>query len=212
MSRIAELDALLLAAGLSSRMGAANKLLLDFRGRPLVRHTAETLLRAGFQKVLVVTGHAADSINAALDGLPVAISFNPDFAQGQRTSVAHGLRALSEIAPAPAGVMICLADMPWLEADDYCALADAFFARGAERIALPEFAGQRGNPVVLPERLLAEAGRGGLNTGCRRLIENRPDAVDRIAVDNAAFVSDIDTPPDYDRALRATHPGAPCCG
>ncbi len=212
MPRAGDIDALLLAAGLSSRMGEANKLLLNFGGRPLVRHTADTLARAGFGSVIVVTGFEAEAIAAAVERLPVTTTFNPDFAEGQRTSVAYGLRALAAEGRKPAGVMVCLADMPYLETHDYQVLAASFLERGADRIALPDFAGKRGNPIVLPARLTAEASGGGLNTGCRRLIETRPDEVDRIPVDNAAFVSDIDTPPDYDRALRAAYPGGPCCG
>ncbi len=212
MLQVGNIDAVLLAAGLSSRMGEANKLLLDFGGQPLVRHTAETLTRAGFGSVTVVTGFEAEAVAACLTGLTVTTTFNPDFADGQRTSVAHGLRTIAAAGREPAGVMICLSDMPYLETQDYRTLAAAFLQNGADRIALPDFAGQRGNPIVVPSRLLAEASRGGLNTGCRRLIERRPGEVDRIPVANAAFVSDIDTPPDYDRALRAAYPGRSCCG
>ena len=185
---------------------------MDFGGRPLVRHTADTLARAGFGTVLVVTGFETEAVARALDGLSVATTFNPDFAEGQRTSVAHGLRTLEASGRKPTGVMVCLADMPYLESHDCRVLAGAFLERGANRIALPDFAGKRGNPIVLPSRLLTEASRGGLNTGCRRLIDNRPDEVDRVPVDNATFVSDIDTPPDCDRALRIAYLGAPCCG
>lgn len=207
-----EIDILLLAAGLSTRMGSANKLLLDFGGQPLVRHTASALLQCGFESLTVVTGFDAKAIGTALSGLPVSLSVNPDFESGQMGSVAHGLRAIRTAhSGAPRNVMICLADMPYLEKADYCALADAFFSSGGKRIAVPEYAGQRGNPIILPAHLIDEASGGGLNTGCRRLIDNRPRDVDRIRFDNSAFVRDIDTPPDYDNALRDAFPGAPCC-
>ncbi len=212
-ARIDKIDVLLLAAGLSTRMGDTNKLLLEFGGQPLVRHTAATLARSGFAGVTVVTGFQAKAIAAALDGLPVSMCFNPDFKRGQMHSVAHGLRAIAAArAATPRGVMICLADMPYLEEADYRALAAAFLKHGATRIALPDYAGQRGNPVILPARLLGEASTGGLNPGCRHLIDSRPGEVDRIPVDNSAFVRDIDTPPDYDRALRNAFPAASCCG
>lgn len=207
-----EIDILLLAAGLSTRMGGANKLLLEFGGQPLVRHTAMALLRSGFTRVIVVVGFDAKAVGDALSGLPLTVTINPDFESGQMHSVAHGLRAIRTAADShPRNVMICLADMPYLQKADYRALADAFFSRGGTRIALPEYAGQRGNPIILPARLVNEAAVGGLNTGCRRLIDSRPGDVDRIPFDNSAFVRDIDTPPDYDTALRAAFPGALCC-
>ncbi|MCR9136535.1 MAG: nucleotidyltransferase family protein [Alphaproteobacteria bacterium] len=207
-----KIDILLLAAGLSTRMGSANKLLLDFGGQPLVRHTASVLSQCGFESLTVVTGFDARAIGNALRGLPLSLSVNPDFESGQMGSVAHGLRTIRASHPgAPRNVMICLADMPYLQKADYQALADAFFSRGGNRIAVPEYAGQRGNPIILPAHLIDEATGGGLNTGCRRLIDNRPEDVDRIRIDNSAFVRDIDTPPDYDNALRDAFPGAPCC-
>lgn len=211
-ARLDEIDVLLLAAGLSTRMGGANKLLLEFGGRPLVRHTAKTLLRSDFARVTVVTGFDAEAVGKAISGLPLSVTINPDFEAGQMHSVAHGLRTIGAIADGDRrNVMICLADMPYLQKAEYHALVDAFFARGGTRVALPEYAGQRGNPVILPARLVGEASVGGLNTGCRRLIDSRPGDVDRIPFDSSAFVRDIDTPPDYDIALRAAFPGAPCC-
>lgn len=211
-ARIDEIDILLLAAGLSTRMGGANKLLLEFGGRPLVRHTARALLRSGFTRITVVTGFDAEAVGDALSGLPLSLTVNPDFESGQMHSVAQGLRTIRAAANGNRrNVMICLADMPYLQKAEYRALVDAFFARGGERIALPVYAGQRGNPIILPARLVGEASGGGFNTGCRRLIDGRPGDVDRIPFDNSAFVRDIDTPPDYDTALRAAFPGAPCC-
>ncbi|WP_419908501.1 nucleotidyltransferase family protein [Hoeflea sp.] len=210
-----KLDAVLLAAGLSRRMGAQNKLLLHFHGKPLVRHTASILLNAGFRTVCVVTGHDADAVEDALKGLPAAMTRNPDYRDGQMSSVVHGLRTLlnDPRAEAPAeGIAIALADMPYLEAGDYRRLARIYREDGARHIIVPEFLGQRGNPVILPPGLAAIASAGDLNTGCRKLIENRPGDVRTVDVRSSAFVRDIDTADDYGRAVRSSHPAAPCCG
>ncbi|MCA0424853.1 MAG: NTP transferase domain-containing protein, partial [Proteobacteria bacterium] len=75
-----------LAAGRSTRMGA-NKLLAQYRGKPLVRHVAEAGLAAGVGPVTVVTGHQAEAIRAALEGLPVSFVHNADFASGMASSL-----------------------------------------------------------------------------------------------------------------------------
>ena len=74
--------AIVLAAGRSTRMGAANKLLADVGGKPMLRHAVEAALASQARPVLVVTGHQADDVRAALAGLDVAFVANPDFALG----------------------------------------------------------------------------------------------------------------------------------
>ena len=55
-----------------------------FDGKPLVRHAAEAALAAGAAPVIVVTGHQADEVEAALAGLAAALVRNPDYAEGCR--------------------------------------------------------------------------------------------------------------------------------
>ncbi|MEM9106910.1 MAG: nucleotidyltransferase family protein [Pseudomonadota bacterium] len=203
------IDAIFLAAGLSRRMGADNKLLLPFAGQPLVRHTAARLLRAGLRRVVAVTGHDAAEVSAALDGLDIEITFNPAFDSGQMRSVSHGLRTLGEGAGA---AMIALADMPYLQPADYRNLAAAFQKHGGNRIIVPHFQQERGNPIILPVADVKAVVAGDLNTGCRKLIRDHPDRVFALPVENAAFIRDIDTSAEYSQALKSNHASAPCCG
>ena len=84
---------ILLAAGLSRRMGAENKLLLPVNGRPMVRHVVDQYIEALDGEVLVVLGHQSEEIASTLKGTTARTVFNPLFPQGQATSVAAGLRA-----------------------------------------------------------------------------------------------------------------------
>ena len=204
-----QIAAIVLAAGLSRRMGADNKLLLPYGGQPLVRHTASTLLRAGFARVVAVTGHDAPDVEKALAGLDIELCYNPDFAGGQMTSVVHGLRSLGD-APGPA--MVALADMPYLQVSDYQAVAAAFHQHGGDRIIVPHFQQQRGNPIILPTIDVQAAIAGDINTGCRKLIREHPDRVFAMPVDSSAFVRDIDTSADYGRAVNSSISPAACCG
>lgn len=72
-----ETHTILLAAGLSRRMGAQNKLLLPIQGSPMVRHMAELYLRATSGPVTVVTGHDAPAILDALGDLPFTSRSTP---------------------------------------------------------------------------------------------------------------------------------------
>src|SRR6185503_18669432 len=105
--------AILLAAGRSTRMGGPNKLLAEIGGKPLVRIAAVEALASRAREVIVVTGHQREAVAAALQGLPVKLVHNPDFAEGLSTSLRAGLAAV----PAEAdGIVVCLGDMPQVTA------------------------------------------------------------------------------------------------
>ena len=104
----------LLAAGMSRRMGNRNKLLAEIEGVPMVRRAAIAMLEGGIRDLVVVTGHEPERIAAALDGLDVRLVDNPDFAAGQAGSVAAGVTALPETV---SGALISLADMPFIAAE-----------------------------------------------------------------------------------------------
>ena len=191
-------SAVLLAAGQSRRMGAANKLLLDFGGAPVVRRTAERILAAGVTELVAVLGHQGEAVAAALDGLPLRAVVNPDYAAGQMTSVRAGLAALA--APGDA-VMVCLADQPLLTAADYRRMADAFADRGDKSILVPVHRGARGNPVVLAAAHLGGIAGRRANLGCRQLIDRNPDLVMTVEVPSDRFIRDIDTAADYRAAV-----------
>ncbi len=84
---------IILAAGESTRFGSP-KQLLDWKGKPFVRQVAETALQAGLWPVEIVTGFRAADIESALSRLPVNIIHNPDYQQGQSTSIKAGIKAL----------------------------------------------------------------------------------------------------------------------
>ena len=88
---------IILAAGESTRFGAP-KQLLDWKGKPFVRQVAETALQAGLGPVVVVTGFHAADVESALNGLPVEIIHNPEYQQGQSTSIRAGVLALTPSA------------------------------------------------------------------------------------------------------------------
>ena len=184
---------------MSRRMGERPKLLLDLAGKPMIRRTVENVLAFAPVETVVVTGHRADEVEAAIADLPVRIVRNPHHDEGQPTSVVAGIRALRGACDA---VMIVLGDQPLVTAGDLRALVAAFERLGQGSILVPHHDGRRGNPIIFPIRFIPDVLSGGVNVGCRRLIETHPDAVVRVEMDSAAFVTDCDTPEDYER-LRA---------
>jgi molybdenum cofactor cytidylyltransferase len=195
-ARAPRVAAMVLAAGRSRRMGAINKLLADVDGVPMVRATVTQVAAAGVERVVVVTGHEADRVRDALDGLgaeQAVLEFvhNPDYGQGLSTSLARGIEALGEDADA---VLVCLGDMPRVRARDLARLLAAYDPVEGRCICVPTFRGKRGNPVLWDRRYFAEmcAVRG--DVGARHLIGEHGDAVCEVAMDHDGVLLDVDSP------------------
>lgn len=191
---LAEVSAVLLAAGMSQRMGDANKLLLEIDGSPMVRRTARNILDSGVGELVAVLGHQRQAVADALSALPCRTVDNPQYQDGQMTSVHAGLAAVSPDAKA---VMICLADQPLLAAEDYRAFLLAAMAVPAGKIVVPTVNGERGNPILLPANLKDQVLGQDLKFGCRHLIRDNPDLVACMDMQSPYFVRDIDTPEAY---------------
>ncbi|KRE00160.1 4-diphosphocytidyl-2C-methyl-D-erythritol kinase [Bosea sp. Root381] len=182
---------LVLAAGRSTRMGEANKLLQTVRGKPMLRHAVEAQLASCARPVIVVTGHQREAVAQALDGLEVQLVHNPDFASGLAGSVKAGLAALPETAT---GVVVSLGDMPNVTSAVIDRLAQVF-AESAEALAVvPTLLGQRGNPVLLSRALFAEVAKLDGDQGARRLLDAAGEALMEVPLDDPAIALDIDTP------------------
>jgi molybdenum cofactor cytidylyltransferase len=183
--------AVLLAAGLSRRMGGTNKLLLELDGAPIVARCADALLASPVRPLVVVTGHQAEEVRAALAGRALRCVHNAAPEQGLAGSLRAGIAALADEV---AGALVCLADMPWVRPAHIDALLDAFAASGERAICVPSFAGQRGNPVLWPARFFAEIRALTGDRGARALLEAHADEVCYVPMSDPGVTLDVDTP------------------
>jgi molybdenum cofactor cytidylyltransferase len=182
---------LILAAGRSTRMGGPNKLLEEINGKALVRIAAEHVLASRAKPVIVVTGHQKERVERALAGLPVTLVHNPHFAEGLSTSLKAGIAAV----PAEAdGAIVCLGDMPQVSAALIDRLIAAFDPERGALVAIPTIAGKRGNPVLWSRRFFADLMAVEGDVGARHLIGGYAEAVAEVPVEDAAALTDVDTP------------------
>jgi molybdenum cofactor cytidylyltransferase len=183
--------AVVLAAGRSIRMGAVNKLIAEIGGKPLVRIAAEQALASRASPVIVVTGHEHGRVEQALNGLPVKLVHNPDYAEGLGTSLKAGIAAVPDDAD---GAIVCLGDMPQVNAALIDKLIAAFDpARGA-LVVVPSIAGRRGNPVVWSRRFFHDLMAIDGDIGARHLIGSYAEAVVEVPLEGDAALTDVDTP------------------
>ncbi|NRA02514.1 MAG: nucleoside-diphosphate kinase [Myxococcales bacterium] len=170
------------------------KHLIQIEGRSILSRAAGALLGSSAEEVVVVLApgdrEGVSALGALeLRGVRVVFAESPD--EGRAASVRAGVRAT---APGAAGLLIALADQPFLEAADFDALIRAFGA-GAGGIVHAAYAGERGTPVLFAaryrEELLALRGR----EGGRVVILRHPGEVCAVALDPARG-RDLDRPED----------------
>jgi molybdenum cofactor cytidylyltransferase len=190
-ARPGKIAGLVLAAGQSRRMGQANKLLAPVDGRPMVAHAVDAMLASRADPVVVVTGHQADAMRAALGDRQVIFAHNPDYACGLSSSLAAGLAALPDDAE---GVVIGLGDMPRITAAQIDRLIAAFNPLDGRSICVPTVRGKRGNPVLFATRFVPEMRGIGGDVGARHLIGEHAEEVVEIELDDDAALLDVDTP------------------
>jgi molybdenum cofactor cytidylyltransferase len=193
--------AVLLAAGSGSRLGGRPKSLLELGGVPLIRRQLIALSGAGVDEVVVVLGHYADAIEAAVREFPVTLARNPSPDNGQASSVLVGLNALSAKLDA---VIVALADQPLVNAQDFTALIGAYKKRGSAAMVVPRVGGEPGNPVIFEAALREDWLAGDANAACRRWREANPERVHWFDTENTRFRVDIDTPEDLLRFTERT--------
>ena len=189
---------LVLAAGRSSRMGPRNKLLEPVSGEPMVRRVAAVAIAGGAQPVIVVTGHEAASVGAALHGLGVTVILNLEYADGLSTSLRAGVSAL----PADIdGALILLGDMPEVEASVLSLLMSSF--TGMSAICVPVRHGRRGNPVLWGRRYFPEMMELTGDSGAKLLMARHEAQLIEVEVMTDSIFEDVDAPEDLARLKRS---------
>lgn len=184
--------AVVLAAGLSSRL-PANKLLQPIAGKAVVRYAVEAALESRVSRVLVVTGHEAERLHAALSDMPITIVNNSLYSDGLSTSLKCGLQQVQANCD---GALILLGDMPFVTG----ALLDRLMARfdpaAGREICVPIADCRRGNPVLWGRRFFPELMAISGDKGGKFLMDLHKEFVAELEVDDQGVLIDIDTPDD----------------
>jgi molybdenum cofactor cytidylyltransferase len=190
--------AVVLAAGRSARMGCS-KVLLPWNQGTVIESIVVRLRGAGLSEIVVVTGHEQEAVKAALADQPVRFVYNPDYrAREMISSVQVGLRALGEGTSAS---LLVLGDQPLLRGRVVWQILDAY-TRAPGRIVAPSYRGRRGHPVLIDRAFWPELMALGPDQAPRHVLRRRVADVHHIVVDSDWVLRDIDTPEDYERALR----------
>jgi molybdenum cofactor cytidylyltransferase len=209
------LCAIVLAAGLSRRMGADNKLILPFRDTTILGATLTALLNSTIAIIVVVIGHQSEEIKAFLTyffekynqknnkNKEIVIVQNADYQIGMTTSIQKGILNTSNINIS--GYMICLADMPLILAEEYNLLQNYFFEKlttDKAAIVQPVFNEKRGNPTLFSfsykEAILAN----DFPDGCKPIVTAHQKNVYLLEMPSNSVLKDIDFREDYEQLIK----------
>lgn len=180
-----KVGAVVLAAGFSRRFGSPKLLAPLPDGRPLFAQTLNRLDGAVTDRIVVTRPGIAEQLSRHCEDLHVF----PGSDRGMGATLAHGISLIRDWD----ACLVCLADMPFIETATYAALA----ARATpDQIAQPVYQGRPGHPVVFGSAFFAELRQLDGDDGGRPVLQRHRDSLQRLKVDDAAVLQDIDTPED----------------
>jgi molybdenum cofactor cytidylyltransferase len=193
------ISAIVLAAGLSTRMGRF-KQLMPYREHTIIEQIVSVLLASPVDEVLVVTGHEREAVEAVLARWPVQTVYNPHYAEGEMlSSVQMGLRALSTGIQA---ALLALGDMPTLEGEVVTRLVEAYCEGRDEFVYIPSYRMRAGHPVLVPHPFWEAIFELPVDANLRSVLRVESTPVRWVEVDSPSVLRDVDTPDDYRRELR----------
>jgi molybdenum cofactor cytidylyltransferase len=194
------IPALVLAAGLSTRMGRPKAILPLGEGDTFLTRIVRTFQAADVSDVIVVLGHEADLIAQSLEqhGLNPRMVFNPNYQSGQLSSVLAGLGTVDR--PGVSAMLLTLVDVPLVSATTIRAVVDRYRETRAP-IVRPVRGDQHGHPVLIDRSLFDNLRGADPTVGAKAVVRAHVSRAGDVLVDDDGSFLDIDTPEEYARIL-----------
>lgn len=186
------INAIILAAGESTRMGKP-KALLRFGDRTFLEQIIAVLRDGGVDRITVVLGAEAEAIEKAVDLSDVNVVINREYRSGQLSSLLVGL----ENAPAEVeAILLCLVDGPFITAEIVRQVV-ATFREGKAPIVIPTFEGRRGHPSLFARSMFEALRAAPPEEGARHVVYANEEKVTEVGIPDRGVVTGINTPEDY---------------
>lgn len=190
---------LVLAAGLSTRMGGFPKPLLTAEDQRFIERVLETLRAAGVDDRLVVLGHEHEAVTNRADLGSARVLINEEYESGMLSSVQAGVTAVRESGAD--GFYLWPVDYPFVTSGVVSYLRDAF-RTGSADIVIPTVDGESGHPTVFGSSTFDALLDAPKDEGARAVVYADETAVDVVPVDEQRVLVDIDTPEEYWEAVK----------
>ncbi len=186
------INAVVLAAGASKRMGKP-KPLLRFKDRTFLEQIIAVLKLSDADRITVVLGADADAIRETVDLSGVNVVINKDFQRGQLSSL---IAAIKTTPPQTQAILVCLADMPFITAE----VVDEIISKFKETnvpIIVPVFNKIRGHPTLFARSLFDELLNAPQEQGARFVLYSNEQRILELQTSQSGILIRIDSPDDY---------------
>jgi molybdenum cofactor cytidylyltransferase len=194
------INAIVLAAGESKRMGKP-KSLLGFGDTTFLGQIVSVLRRSVVDRITVVLGADAETIQRSIDLSGADVVINKDYRKGQLSSL---IAALENAPPDTDAILVCLVDNPFISATVVNKIVHTFTETGSP-IVVPVFNKKRGHPALFSRSLFDALANAPAEEGARHVVYSNEDKVVEIEMPQSSIVISIDTPEDY-RSYFGTNP------
>lgn len=187
-----KVSTVILAAGLSSRMGRL-KALLEIGGEKAIVRLIDANIKAGITDIVVVLGYRSCDISKYIDRKNVKCIVNEDYMSGMFSSVQKGVGQLS---PDTVGFMLMPVDIPLIKANTISELS-AFFSQGSTDIVMPYFGERKGHPPVISKKCIPSIMVGNPANGMRDIMDSEEWSKARFQTVDEGILCEMDTMTQY---------------
>ena len=188
-------EAFILAAGLSTRMGKSNKLLLKYKKKTVVEETLLNVEKSKINKISIITGHQSEEVSVKIKSRNISFIHNEDYKNGILSSIKIAADNLQQESD---GILIVLGDMPKVKPKDINNLIDNFEKEKGKSICVPIFDNKKGNPVLFPcnifKEIILDLEDINFDHGLRNVIDSY--AYKEISASSGVLI-DFDTEDDF---------------
>jgi molybdenum cofactor cytidylyltransferase len=191
-----KIAAIVLAAGLSTRMGQ-QKLLLPWGSKTVIEHIVNTILESGLAPIVVVTGKRDKKLNSILNRLDITRVVNTEYANGSMVTTLK--KGISVIQDTPlSAFMVFLGDQPSLQIDTIRKLIATYKGTNSE-IVVPSYQYHQGHPWLIDRKLWQEIMRLSTQDTLIKFLAQYKKSTQYVLVDSPTILEDMDTPEEFQR-------------
>ncbi len=195
--------AVILVAGEGSRLGGLPKSLIKIDGQTILERQFNALQELEIEDVVLVTGYYQDAYKDINLSSKVLYAHNDLASTGQASSVQLALKTVHEEIEDVDAIIMLLGDLPHVNAADLRQLIEQFKIRTRGEVVMPLVNSQRGNPVIISEKVLKEI-VASQNLTVRTWMDQHPNEVEAWQTENQHFIFDFDTKENIETFIKKT--------